>query len=89
MHHKRVHFRAHQVQLLQALQSDDMPFRNEFAIHVLQAICVDAEFLQRIIFTDEANFHLSGKVNRHNLRIWGSEKSHRIIRNHPWQSKSM
>jgi hypothetical protein len=25
------------------------------------------------VFSDEASFHLSGKVNRHNVRIWGTE----------------
>jgi hypothetical protein len=25
------------------------------------------------VFSDEACFHLSGKVNRHNVRIWGME----------------
>ena len=28
-------------------------------------------FLLRLIFTDEATFHLSGKVGRDNVRIWG------------------
>jgi hypothetical protein len=25
------------------------------------------------VFSDEACFYLSGKVNRHNVRIWGTE----------------
>jgi hypothetical protein len=31
------------------------------------------------VFSDEATFHLSGKVNRHNLRIWGMENPHATI----------
>ena len=31
----------------------------------------DDTFLSHLIFSDEATFHLSGKVNRHNVRIWG------------------
>jgi hypothetical protein len=31
----------------------------------------DDTFLPRSIFSDEATFHLSGKVNRHNVRTWG------------------
>ena len=31
----------------------------------------DDTFLPRLIFSDEATFQLSGKVNRHNVRIWG------------------
>jgi len=31
----------------------------------------DDSFLPRLIFNDEATFHLNGKVNRHNVRILG------------------
>ncbi|KFM75908.1 hypothetical protein X975_13916, partial [Stegodyphus mimosarum] len=47
-----------------------------FATDVLRSIENDAEFLKRIMFSDEASFHLSGIVNRHNVRIWGSENPH-------------
>jgi hypothetical protein len=30
-------------------------------------------FLDSIIFNDESTIHISGKVNTHNCRIWGSE----------------
>jgi hypothetical protein len=30
-------------------------------------------FLPRLIFSDEATFHLSGKVNRQNVCIWGTQ----------------
>ena len=33
----------------------------------------DDTFLPRLIFSDEATFHLSGKVNRHNVRVWGPQ----------------
>ena len=33
----------------------------------------DDDLPAKIIFSDEATFHLSEKVNRHNVRIWGSE----------------
>ena len=32
------------------------------------------EFLKQICFSDEATFHVSGKLNKHNARIWGSEQ---------------
>jgi hypothetical protein len=37
---------------------------------------IDDNLLSKIIFSDEATFHLSGKVNRHNVRIWESENPH-------------
>jgi hypothetical protein len=39
----------------------------------------DDKFLPRVIFSDEATFHLSGKVNRHNVRIWGLQNAHTTL----------
>jgi hypothetical protein len=36
-------------------------------------------FMERLIFSDEATFHISGKVNRSNIRIWGTEHPHAMI----------
>ena len=36
------------------------------------------EFLKRICFSDEATFYVSGKLNKHHVRIWGSEHPHEI-----------
>jgi hypothetical protein len=36
-------------------------------------------FSEKLIFSDEATFHLHGKVNRHNVRIWGTENPHSTI----------
>jgi hypothetical protein len=36
----------------------------------------DDKFLPRVIFSDETTFHLSGKVNRHNVRILGLQNPH-------------
>ncbi|KFM67649.1 hypothetical protein X975_03945, partial [Stegodyphus mimosarum] len=49
------------------------PSRMAFATDMLRRIEDDAEFLKRIMFSDEAYFHVFGIVNRHNMRIWGSE----------------
>jgi hypothetical protein len=39
----------------------------------------DDKFLLRVIFSDEATFHLSGKVNRHNVGIWGLQNPHTTL----------
>jgi hypothetical protein len=36
-------------------------------------------FVQSIVFSDEATFNLSGKVNRYNMRIWGATNPHVIV----------
>ena len=40
---------------------------------MLQRISEDEAFLKRVCFSDEATFHVSGKLNKHNVRIWGLE----------------
>ena len=73
--HKNLRLYAYKVQKLQALQSNDMPRRKEFAVNMLQRISEDEAFLKRVCFSDEATFHVSGKLNKHNVRIWGSVRS--------------
>ena len=36
-------------------------------------------YLKKVMFTDKACFHVSRKVNWHNVRIWGSENCHVVI----------
>ena len=73
--HKNLRLYGYKVQMLQALQSNDMPRRKEFAVNMLQRISEDEAFLLRVCFSDEATFHVSGKLNKHNVRIWGSVRS--------------
>ena len=74
--HKNLKLFACKVQMLQTLQPNDMPRRKEFAMNMLQRIYEDEAFLKRVCFSDEATFHVSGKLNKHNVRIWGSENPH-------------
>ena len=37
------------------------------------------EFNKRRVFSDEATFPMNGKVNRHNVCIWGKENLHATI----------
>jgi hypothetical protein len=36
--------------------------------------------MKHVFFSDEATFHVSGKVNWHNCWIWGSENPHEVIK---------
>ena len=54
---------------------DDRLRRFEFAVEMLDRV-EDEDYLKRVCFTDEAIFHLSGQVNKHNVRVWGSENPH-------------
>jgi hypothetical protein len=39
----------------------------------------DETFLSRVVFSDDTTSHLSGLVNRHNLRIWGAENPNTFV----------
>jgi len=36
-------------------------------------------FLEKVQLSDEPTFHVSGAVNRRNVRIWGSENPHAYV----------
>ena len=48
------------------------PRQKEFALNMLQRISENEAFLKQVCFSDEATFHVSGKLNKHNVRIRGS-----------------
>ena len=77
--HKRLKLYAYEVQIVQSLQADDGPRRPSFATENMHRIDKDNNYLKRVCFSDEATFHTSGVVNRHNVRIWGSEKPHVVF----------
>ena len=51
-----------------------------FCIEMQERFAVDG-FVQSLIFSDEATFHLSGRVNRHNVRIWVTENLLAVVEN--------
>lgn len=73
---KRLKLFPYKLQLVQALKPDDKTKRMAFAEDILDRIADDPTFLQHVLFSDEATFHVSGMVNKHNVRIWGSENPH-------------
>jgi hypothetical protein len=50
-----------------------------FCEEVLDMMERDEGLLKRIIFSDEVTFNLSRRINRHNIRIWGSEKPVAVV----------
>ena len=55
------------------MKPQDGPARVAFSKTMLDNVSQDTEYLHKICFSDEATFHTSGVVNRHNVRIWGKE----------------
>ena len=46
--------------------------REQFANQVLQNQEVDPMFVRKILFIDEAHFHIDGFINKQNWRIWAA-----------------
>jgi transposase len=75
---KRLQFKPYKFQMIQALKPTDRPKRRQFCVDLKERLEVDG-FEDRLVFTDEATFHLCGNVNRHNLRFWGTENPHATL----------
>lgn len=75
---KRLRMTPYKLQLVQALNTDDRERRKQFCV-AMQEKLEDEEFEKRLVFSDEATFHTSGKVNKHNVRIWGKENPHATV----------
>jgi hypothetical protein len=76
--HKQLSFWPYKFQLLQELKPNDRPRPWDSRTDVLKHLKEDSLFLDKIVFSDKATFHLSGKVNHHNLIICGSQNPHQI-----------
>ncbi|GFW14149.1 DUF4817 domain-containing protein [Trichonephila clavipes] len=76
--HKRLRLTAYNVQILHAIKPDDYAKRYGFAVDMLHRLDADEHFLNRTLFSDESTFHVSGMVNKHNVRFWGSEQPHAV-----------
>jgi hypothetical protein len=69
---KRLVIKPYKLQMIQALTPNDKIVPHQFCVE-MQADMEDEDFVGRLVFTDQASFHVNEKVNRHNLRIWGTE----------------
>jgi hypothetical protein len=76
---KLLKFKTDMCQLLQHVTAQDKEVRYTFSSDFLSRLEDDELFTAKIIFSDEATFHLSGDVNRHNLTVWGSNNRHEVI----------
>ena len=66
---KRLQLHPYRLQLVQKLHPEDKETRHAFCRNLQVLMENDDDLLAKTIFSDEANFNLSGKVNRYNVRI--------------------
>ena len=67
-------YHLHFLQFLKA--TDQIDWRN-FCVK-LQDSMTEEGFLDHI-FSDESAFHISGKMHKHNVHIWGTENPHKML----------
>lgn len=68
---KKLQMKPYRIQLMQHLSPQDMNVRFDFCLNV-QRMMEQEDFADKLIFSDESTFHTCGKVNKHNVRIWGT-----------------
>jgi hypothetical protein len=73
---KRLHLYAYRMQAVQEIIPNDMRACNQFVVTTLEKL---HEFLRKITFSDKTAFNASGKVNKQNICICGSERPHATV----------
>ena len=65
--------------VVQALKLDDKVTRTNFAQTILDKINASPTFLEKVIFSDEAIFHLEGSINKHNSSFWSQKNPNWVV----------
>jgi len=74
--HQELHLYPYKIQLVHQLKRGDKAQRLAFCHWLLSSCETDPLFLQNLIMSDEAKFHLDGVVNKANCRVWSTENPH-------------
>ena len=75
---KELKLYPYKLQTSTALTEQHKSSRLNFAQYCRRELRRDTGYLERIIFSDECKFSLSGKVNKQNFRIWGTERPNEV-----------
>ena len=75
---KDLHLKPYIPRLHKKLSECDFDRRVEFCEQFYGLVEIDSDFPYTILYSDEAKFHLSGAVNRHNTVFWSDEKPENI-----------
>ena len=70
--------KPYKLQVVQAITAADKRKRKQSCVDMQEKLEED-EFNERLVFSDETEFHTNDKINRHNVRICGEENPHTII----------
>ena len=70
--HQMLHLYPYKFSSVQKPLSGDAATWLDFAVIYLARMQIDATFPWKILFSDEAHFHLNGDINIRNYRIWAT-----------------
>ncbi|XP_068082104.1 carboxypeptidase B1 [Anabrus simplex] len=76
---KQLRMKPYRQQILHVLTDGDKEVPTLFATDVQAATAANDDFGDRLVFSDYATIHVSGNVNRYNVRIWRTERPEGII----------
>jgi hypothetical protein len=76
---KRLVFKPFRIQMVQQLSDEDHRRRLDFCLQLQDLMSSGDQFLEKVQYSDEATFHVSGAVNRRSVRIWRSENPHAYV----------
>lgn len=79
--HEDLHFHPYKMVITHELSQQDWQNRLQACETLIQNLPQDA----CVLFSDEAHFHISGSVNKQNMRYWSSENP-RVIHKRPLHS---
>ncbi|KAJ8921281.1 hypothetical protein NQ315_013754 [Exocentrus adspersus] len=79
---KKEKYHPYKVHLLHELNEDDPDRRLDFCEEIMFRCDRDPNFLNNVVYSEEATFYLNGSVNRHNCRYWSQENPHWIQEYH-------
>lgn len=79
---KKRQLHPYHVQLHQALEPRDFQNRMDFANWILIKTEEDPGFVNKVLWTDEANFSRNAQVNIHNAHYWSDKNPHWV-----WQAR--
>jgi hypothetical protein len=66
---KRLVFKPYRIQMIQQMSDEDHRRRLDFCLQLQFVMSSDDHFLEKVQFSDEATFHVSGAVNRRSVRM--------------------
>ena len=73
---KMHHFHPFHITLTQELIPQDFQIRQQFCWWARERIDENPNFFYNVMFSDEATFHNTGELNRHNCHYWSAENPH-------------